>query len=155
MLRASKISFAWVLSLMVIVLMVSPLAFANNHEVGGVTPDSNTLGGVTPDSDGVGSVTPDAPGDISVTPSFPNPLKVDSISGFVTEVVRLLITIGIPIATIFIIYAGFKFVTAGGNTTKIDEAKAMLLWTVVGTAVLLGAAIIANVVKNTITNIGA
>lgn len=41
------------------------------------------------------------------------------------------------------VFVGFKFVTAQGNETKISEAKNMLLWTVIGALILLGAKAIA------------
>jgi len=66
-----------------------------------------------------------------------------------------MITVGVPVAILFIIFAGFKFVTAAGDEKKVTDARKMLTWTVIGIAVLLGASILAGVIKNTITSIGA
>ena len=61
--------------------------------------------------------------------------------------------LGIPIAVLFLVYAGFLFVTARGSEEQLKKAKGILLWTIVGIAVLLGAKIIAEVLENTITSI--
>ncbi len=79
-----------------------------------------------------------------------NPLKAQSLTELITMVIKLLIELGIPVAILFIIYAGFKYVTARGKPDAIKEAHAILLWTVVGIAVLLGSMVIAEIVKNTI-----
>jgi len=41
------------------------------------------------------------------------------------------------VVVMMLIYAGFKFVTAGGDDTKIGEAKDMIKWSLVGIAVML------------------
>lgn len=86
---------------------------------------------------------------------FKSPLK-DSIGG-ITELIdvilRAIIQIGTPIAAIFIIYSGFLFVIARGNDTKLTKAKNTLMWTLIGTAVLIGSAVIAGVIKATMDQI--
>ncbi len=82
-----------------------------------------------------------------------NPLKFDTIQGLVAELLKLIIQIGTPIAVVMIVWSGFLFVTARGNQTSLERAKSTLLWTVVGTAILLGAAILASVLENTINQV--
>jgi hypothetical protein len=55
--------------------------------------------------------------------------------------------------TLYIIYAGFTFVTAQGNPGEIQKAKQRLLWALIGAAILLGAAGIAEVVKTTVNQV--
>ncbi len=45
--------------------------------------------------------------------------------------------IAIPIVIIFIIYGGFKFVISRGNPSKVQEAKRLLWYTVIGLAIVL------------------
>ncbi len=66
-----------------------------------------------------------------------------------------MVTIGTPIAILAIIYSGFLFVSAQGKPEKLKDARIALLWTIVGVAVLLGAQLLATVIKGTITNLGA
>lgn len=82
-----------------------------------------------------------------------NPLASDSFSSLVKNISRLAIEIGIPIAAIFIIYSGLKFVLARGDVKKLDEAKTGLLWAIIGTAILVGAWVITEVLKSTVESL--
>jgi hypothetical protein len=42
------------------------------------------------------------------------------------------------------------YVTARGNSTKLEEANRALLYVAIGTAVLLGAELISSVISNTV-----
>ena len=57
------------------------------------------------------------------------------------------------ISVVYIILAGLKFVLAAGSPDKIKEARKMLLYVVIGIAILLGANGISLVVQNTITQV--
>ncbi len=84
-----------------------------------------------------------------------NPLsEINDIPTLITTIVDAITTIGYYIVVIFIIYAGFKFVTARGNDKELGDAKNIFLWTVIGAAVLLGASILSTVIKNTVTEVG-
>jgi hypothetical protein len=84
-----------------------------------------------------------------------NPLKSDSVTGILTDILSLVFKVGIIVVVFFIIFSGFKFVTARGNEGEISKAKDMFFATVIGGAILLGADIIATVVYNTVnTTIG-
>ena len=65
----------------------------------------------------------------------------------------ILIPIGAVLAVIGFIYAGFKYVLARGNTTKLAEAHRTLLYVAVGSIVLLGAWTISQVIQNTISKL--
>lgn len=67
-----------------------------------------------------------------------------NILGIVTD------TIGPVIVILMLVYVGFLFVTAQGNPSKIEEARRMLLWTVVGALILLGAKAIAMGIEATV-----
>lgn len=45
--------------------------------------------------------------------------------------------VALPIAVVVIIYAGIKFLMARGNASEVTEAKSILLWAVVGVAVIV------------------
>lgn len=85
-----------------------------------------------------------------------NPLEggnIDSIPKLVETLLRIILTIGVPIIALAIIYAGFKFVTAQGNPEKLKEAKSTFVWVVVGAAILLSAYAIATGISATIADI--
>jgi hypothetical protein len=64
------------------------------------------------------------------------------------------LVIGIPIAILFIIYAGFKFVMAQGNPSELAEARKNFVYTVIGIAIFVGASLIATVIINTVQALG-
>lgn len=102
------------------------------------------------DSDPPTSSTPPS-GDYSLSFKLDNPLpNTDSIPAFILKVIDVLFIIAAPIIAIFIIYSGFLFVTAAGNTEKLKKAKETFLYTVIGAAILLAAKVIATALQNTI-----
>lgn len=133
------------------------------HEIGhkiGVT-GTGTID-PTGDATGTGTIDPTGDtgsdtGDFSLDVTIDNPLKtdIDTLPEFIEEVLRIVLKIGIPIITLFIIYAGLLFVMAAGNPEKLKKAKETLLWTLVGAAVLLGAWVIAEAIQGTLTQLGA
>lgn len=101
-------------------------------------------------SNGVGISTGNNP---TMGVKLDNPIRVDSIEALIAEILKIVVAIGTPIAVIFLMYSGFKFVTAQGSDTKLKEAKEMLLWTIVGIVVLLGASLISTVISGTINQL--
>ena len=85
---------------------------------------------------------------------LPNPLGVSSITELFGKVINVMIQIGVPLAVLAIIYAGFKYVTAFGDEKKVSEAHQMLLWSAVGSAVLLGAKVIITAIEGTVRQLG-
>jgi hypothetical protein len=87
---------------------------------------------------------------------LPNPLKggVNNLFDFIKVVVNnVLLPIGGVVATMYIIYSGFLFVTAQGDPKKIETAKASFTYAVIGTAILLGAWAISEGIAATIRQI--
>lgn len=81
-----------------------------------------------------------------------NPLRLGgTLQGFVTGVLNtIVLPVGAVVATFFIIYSGFLFVTAQGDSKKIEDAKTTFFYTVIGTLILLGAATIAGIIQATV-----
>ncbi len=63
---------------------------------------------------------------------------------------KVVLPIGGVLCVLGFIYAGFLYVTARGNPTKISTAHNALLYSAIGTAILLGSWVIASVIRNTI-----
>lgn len=87
-------------------------------------------------------------------PSFTinNPLNVGgNIEDVLDAIINLLLTVGIPIAGLMYLWAGFQFLTAGGQEKKINTAKQTLIWTTIGVAVLLAGKGIVVVVEGLLT----
>lgn len=79
-----------------------------------------------------------------------NPTIIPTLYDFIKAVLTIVVKVGIPVATVFIIWSGFLFLTAQGDETKLTKAKHSFVWACVGTAVLLGAWVLATAIKGTI-----
>jgi hypothetical protein len=80
-----------------------------------------------------------------------NPLGDGSnLPAFIESLLGIIVRAGIPLVVLALVYTGFRFVEARGNPEKITDAKRLLLYTVIGTAILLGAWTIATILTNTI-----
>ncbi|MBP9715356.1 MAG: hypothetical protein KBD52_02610 [Candidatus Pacebacteria bacterium] len=79
-----------------------------------------------------------------------NPIKATSIAQLLVDILEFVMKIAIPIIALAIIYAGFLFVTARGNSEKLETAKRALLYSLIGAAILLGSLAIAQLVSDTV-----
>jgi hypothetical protein len=83
-----------------------------------------------------------------------NPLAQNDVISFILALTTQLTRVGLIIAAVFIIYSGFLFVSARGSEDGIKRAKNAFFYTVLGTAILLGAGVIVEIVKATIGALG-
>jgi hypothetical protein len=79
--------------------------------------------------------------------------QYDTLCKVIRGIIRLITQIGALIAVLMIIWTGFKFVTAQGNPKDLQTAKDMFKTAIIGTAILLGASGIANIVVTTVFSI--
>ena len=91
--------------------------------------------------------------DLKINIKLDNPINVQTVPEFILKVVDIVKIIAITVITFFIIYSGFLFVTAQGKPDKLKTAKSTILWTCVGTAIILGASILANAIQGTIVQL--
>jgi hypothetical protein len=152
--------FLIIFSIIVVLLIGSVQVFAENNSGTGLPGSGGTglpgAGGTgLPGSGGTGlsgSGSSCGHGDASGT--LINPLKACNIPEFLIAIVDVLIIFATPLIVIYIMYAGFKFVTAQGNPSEIESARAALLWAVVGGVIVLGAKLILEVIEGTIKAFG-
>ena len=81
-----------------------------------------------------------------------NPLKpeISTFSAFLTTLLNIIITIAVPIVVLAVVYSGFLFVTAQGNETKLEKAKKVIVWTLIGGVLVLGAQVVATAIQGTV-----
>jgi len=94
-----------------------------------------------------------AQGGSNITTKIDNPLSADSLFCFLKDVLDVFLTVGIIIAVLFMVYAGFLFVTARGNETQLGTAKKAFLGAVIGTAIIMGVWVIAKAIVGTVNAI--
>ena len=86
------------------------------------------------------------------TGGLPNPLdcQYSSVPGFIRGALLVLVKVSIPILTLFIVWSGFLFVTARGNSGKLETAKSNFVYVIIGALLILGAWVIATLIGGTI-----
>lgn len=82
-----------------------------------------------------------------------NPISSSSITELIRKVLEGAIKIGMPVIVLAIIYSGFLFVSAQGNTEKLNTAKRSLMYTLIGAAILLGSWAIAQLITDTVLSL--
>ena len=82
-----------------------------------------------------------------------NPLSVRTIDQLVDIVLRAIITIGVPVLTFMLVLTGFYYVSAMGNEGKLKTVHQMLEYTIYGAILILGAKVLHEVLKNTLTQL--
>lgn len=105
--------------------------------------------GVTQNNTGQSNVSQNNTGSQSLT----NPLKSTSFTGpdgLFTKIIDVILIFALPIIIFFIMYAGFMYVTAAGDTSKISTAHSALTWAVIGGVIVLGSKLIMEVIQNTV-----
>ena len=84
-----------------------------------------------------------------------NPLKSGtSLESFLGNILDFIIRIGTIVVILMLVFVGYKFVVAQGSDTKLTEARGMLLWTIIGALVLLGAQAISLAIQATVKSLG-
>ncbi len=104
---------------------------------------------------GEGGTEP-CPQPVEVKVTLVNPFSGgDSLFALMKTIIdKVILPIGGVLAVLAFIYSGFLYVMAQGNETKLKTAHKALLYTAIGTAVLLGSWVLANVICKTIGQIG-
>lgn len=97
-----------------------------------------------PDRGASGAVTRDL--------TLKNPLgeSITSLSTLVKKLINVLMQIGLVVIVIAFLWAGFKYVSAFGDETKVKDAHKIFKYTVIGAAVLMGAQVIAQAIEATV-----
>jgi hypothetical protein len=82
-----------------------------------------------------------------------NPANVSNIQTFIANFLKAVVEISLPILTLYIVYAGFKFVFARGNEHRLEEAKRNFLYVILGAILILGAWVLATLIAATATQV--
>jgi len=78
---------------------------------------------------------------------LPNPLKIKTVADLIDAILDYLFAFSIPLVVIFIIYAGYLFVTSSGEPKKIETAKKIILYALLGFIIILFASGIPNLIQ--------
>ena len=79
-----------------------------------------------------------------------NPLEHDTFEGMLGGISKFLFQIGMALAPLMLIIAGFMYVTSAGSPTRVQTAQRIALYTVIGLAIILLASGLIAVLKSII-----
>lgn len=79
-----------------------------------------------------------------------NYLSVDTIQDLLVAILNIVIILMIPVIVFFIILAGFKYVTARGNASQVEEATRALTYAIIGGVLVLGAVALSEIIANVV-----
>ena len=80
-----------------------------------------------------------------------SPLNAGSIEELITSILGILIVIATPIVVLFIIYAGFLYVTAQGNAEQVKTATRALTYAIIGGVLIIGAVALSGIIEGVVT----
>lgn len=98
----------------------------------------------------VGGNTPPSTYGNNSTFTLVDPLGVRNFCDLVKTLLNIVLAIGIPVAVLFLMWAGFKFIVARGSSTGLEVAKRNFKYVIFGIALFLGAWTFATVISATI-----
>jgi len=88
----------------------------------------------------------------NVSLTIPNPLgETSDIYTLIEIITKFLIGLAIVITPIIIVYAGFLYITAAGNEEKVKTAQKVLIWALIGFALVLIARGVPALIKQFLT----
>ena len=82
-----------------------------------------------------------------------SPTVYKTIPEFLAGALQAFVYVAIPIVVLFLVVAGFKFIAAQGNSSKLEEAKRNFLYVIIGALFILGAQLISTLISNTVTQL--
>lgn len=148
-----------VINIFVISALISVLTgsvFAENQDVGGGSgtsgvPAQNVGGGQGTPTQNIGGGP--AKSGVSENINLKSPFAFSTVQQLVDKLLDIVIKVGTVLALFFLIYAGFLYVTAAGNETKVKAAHTTFITTLIGVAIIIGAKAISALLEGTVTNI--
>lgn len=79
-----------------------------------------------------------------------NPLEVGSIQELITDILNFAIGAAAVICVVMLIAAGYSYITAGGDETKVEKATKSLTNAIIGLAICFIAVLLVNFVLDDI-----
>jgi len=81
-------------------------------------------------------------------PEIKNPIIYDTIIEVVESLTSFVFTLGIVLAPLVFLIGGFVFLTSGGDTNKVQKGKDIMVYAVIGFAIILLVKGLVELIKN-------
>lgn len=110
---------------------------------------AQALGGNVAPSSAGSNVPPSSSGNNSSF-TLKDPLGVSNFCDLVKALLNIVLAIGVPIAVLFLVWSGFRFILARGRPGDLETARRNFYFVIIGIAIFLGAWTLATVISATI-----
>ena len=87
------------------------------------------------------------------TTGITDPLEGKKISDLLTSIIQWLLGLVAMLALLALIVGGVRIMTAFGNEQQVAAGKKIILWAIIGLAVVLGAYAIITLISSTILGV--
>lgn len=84
-----------------------------------------------------------------------NPIQVASLLELARRILQVVMILLAPIAGFMLVYAGLLFVVSRGNESKLETAKKAFTYGVIGTALIIGAWALVELLSGTLASFRA
>lgn len=108
----------------------------NGDSVGDTGADTDT-GGTGTNTGGAGSSTG----------SITNPIDAETFGDLISMVVKWILDMAMVLAPLVIVYGGLTYMTAAGDTSKVNQAKQIILYAAIGLILALLAWSLIDILK--------
>jgi hypothetical protein len=85
--------------------------------------------------------------------SLISPVVFCSVQDFVVAALQILVTISLPIIGFFIVFVGYQFIAAQGNSAKLQKARENFVYVIIGAGLILGAWALATLIGSTVSQL--
>jgi hypothetical protein len=109
----------------------------------------STVGQNFPPSTVGGNVPPSTVGNNAVF-TLQDPLGVKNFCDLIKALLNIVLAIGVPVAVLFLVWSGFRFILARGRPGDLELARRNFYYVIIGIAVFLGAWTLATIISATI-----
>jgi len=79
---------------------------------------------------------------------IPNPLEYDTFAELVEAIITFIFYLSVALAPLMVLVGAFYFLTSGGDPKRVETGKKIILYTILGFAIILFAKGIIAVVRH-------
>lgn len=88
---------------------------------------------------------------VAMAATIENPIGISDPRLIIARIIQGALSVSGTVALLMFIYGGLLFLTAGGRPTPVEKAKKILIWSVIGVAVIASAYVVTTAVFNAVT----
>ncbi|MBU1000251.1 pilin [Patescibacteria group bacterium] len=89
---------------------------------------------------------------IIASPVFAQSADVSKVQSFIQNIIQIFVTLAGLVATAFLVWGGFRYMTSSGNPEALDGAKKTVMYSAIGLAIVLGAYVLSNIITQVATS---